>query len=80
MITSEYISDSRQLQVRGTLLQLLYGAEENITDVRKGLKTLVYMIAGWSPHFHPEFHTDLHQINYLTGDLAEFSDWSLGAI
>lgn len=77
----EYHSDARQLQVEGNLSQLRLRKlmqEESITDVSKGLSTLVVKIEELVPQWHLEFQTDRHKIRYLCDAVAEFSEWSLG--
>lgn len=71
----EYHSDARQLQFEGNLSQLCLRKlmqQESITNVRKGLSTLVTKIEELVTQFHLEFQTDRHKIRYLCDAVAKF--------
>ena len=75
----EYISDARQLQVKGTLESLRlrkFMTEKGIDDVSEGLTKLVELINELSPQCPRDFRSDSHKIDFLRKAVLEYQEWS----
>ena len=79
VMTKEYVSDARQLQVKTTLEMLRlrsFMQDEDISDESSGLLKLVKHINELPPQCPPNFRSDAHKISYLRRAVAEYQDWS----
>ena len=78
VMTKEYVSDARQLQVKATLEMLRlrsFMQDEDISDVSSGLSKLVKHINELSPQCPPDLRSDAHKVDYLRRAVAEYQDW-----
>lgn len=79
VMLKEYVSDARQMQVKGTLETLRlrsFMKEKELEDVSEGLSKMVEHINELSPQCPPDFRSDAHKIDYLRKAVTEFQDWS----
>lgn len=79
IITQEYLSDARQLQVKSLLENsrlCTFMKDKGISDVATGLSKLVDHINELSPQCPPHFRSDAHKIDILRKAVAEYQSWS----
>lgn len=79
IMTREYGSDARRMQIKGTLeiLRLLsFMAERDITDISKVFNKPINHLNALAPQCPKVFRSDSHKINYLRRAVAEFTECS----
>ena len=79
VMTKEYVSDARQLQVKATLEILplrSFMQDEDISDVSSGLSKLFEHINELSPQCPPDFRSDAHKVDYLRKAVSEYQNCS----
>lgn len=75
---SEYASDARQLQVKGTLEAFRlrsFMKEKDITDITEGLTKLVDHINELTSQCPVDFRSDDHKVDYLRKAVTEYQSW-----
>ena len=79
IMTGEYNSDSRQLQVQGMLETLRldkHMSEHEVSSSSEGLTQIIDLIERLSPQCQPQFRSDENKINYLRKAVMGFS-WAM---
>lgn len=78
VMLKEYVSDDRQLHVKGTLETLRFRSfmsDKGLADVSEGLTKLVDHINELAPQLSPDFRSDAYKLDHLRRAVTEYQKW-----